>query len=543
MIVLNCILSLALFLAAESVFAISNCSSMNEAKCLKKDYRNGLEISQCEIQKKVENCDSFFQENPEAKSKERNCNQVVQCTNYLKLKDYGASCAIGMASSIKDFSFDVYYFIVNDIKMPPEMKEREEFFNQCTSADCKRKMLGPYVGLFSKEEIEGNSGDNDKLNKLDPVNDSYLNGLSAKTLYVRLINKLKNKLEKTGGDAELANIQHVEPWSGEAINIKKRKSIDETIDSLLMSVGIKNTICYAPEVLSELRCYALMTILDPFVALKGMSVIARSAGLSAKTLKTMSASNVSLAQAKTVMSDKAALVLSDIRNFGSTSVYHRYDGIRKYPALINKIDSANMKVLRARFPKPFASVKDLENLNWKDYGGGFIKQDKIELMNSSFKNLDSEVKTSMKDAINHLNDKHSFINYMEKLNSEVVRDIEKRSIPSELDFLKKGKITEAATIRVLNQRAESNRILKMNSASQSEKQLLINEKYNLAHKVQADYLNEAFTASKITKPEKLWSFLSTKEGGGYWSPLLDSSKRNSLSHLEFIKTMTKLYTK
>ncbi|WP_413287594.1 hypothetical protein [Bdellovibrio sp. HCB337] len=248
---------------------------------------------QCELELKTANCDLWYEKNPTAAVNGRSCTTLAVCPTPTSLSDFTTTCSAEVWQANVDFAAAIIEFVATDIKKTPEMKAREEYFNKCKTAECKKEMLGPYVGLFTKEEIEGHPFDRNVRDPNDPANANYLNGLSAETLYRKLLVKLKKQAADKTLDAPF-----VEPWSeNEAVSLKPH-SVNEMIDGVLADMGIANSVCYDPVVVAKMRCYALAIVLDPFVATKGITAISKLAGLTEKAVNGVKAGR-SIVQAKT----------------------------------------------------------------------------------------------------------------------------------------------------------------------------------------------------------------------------------------------------
>lgn len=230
---------------------------------------------QCEIELKAADCDAWYEKNPAAAVNGRSCTTLAVCPAPTSISDFAKMCSAEVWKANVDFAV----VVITDIKKTPEMKDREEYFNKCQTAECKRKMLGPYVGLFTKEEIEGHPFDRNVRDPNDPANGTFLNGLSAETLYRQLLVKLKKRV----ADKTLEE-PFIEPWSEkEAVSLKP-KSVNDMVDGVLADMGITNSVCYDPAVVAKMRCYALSIVLDPFVAIKGIAAISKLAGLTEKAV-------------------------------------------------------------------------------------------------------------------------------------------------------------------------------------------------------------------------------------------------------------------
>jgi len=554
-------LSLSFLLFTPLANAAGFCAAMISHKCVPRDKNQELYIQTCETEMKAANCEKFYQENPEAGKTPRNCEQHAVCLNHGKLQDYGGACLSAIGSNLKDLGVGAYHFVVDEVKMTPDMSAREEYFKQCTSLECKRELLGPYVGLFKNEDLTGQPYDK-KLYPDDPLYKNYLEGKSAKTLYHELLTKLQKKFENKTLDEPF-----IEPWSGEEAKFEEPKSLNEMIDGVLEKSGVHNTACYTREALAEMRCYALMTLVDPFVVVKSMSAIARIAGLSARGVAKLPKTLDEIKRLKEVASKKAAELKTSISKYGSNSVYHRYSQLREYPELIKNIDLANNQTLKARFPKQVANVKDMENLEWQQYSGNFVKKGEAEKLGAQFKELDPEIQSSIHGVFNKMNNKHTYIDYMEKLNSEAVAEIKRAGIPRELEYLKKkGKVSENAYLRALAKRAESrgqtnlsglepNEIGELaaprqirNSRSEIDLGPQVNRPYNnerrnITHLMQEDYVADVVHESTNGKPQKFWNFLDSKQGHNYWVPLFDSTHRSSLTNPAVTSRLSHSYSK
>ncbi|WP_413574858.1 hypothetical protein ACLVWU_11520 [Bdellovibrio sp. HCB290] len=215
-------------------------------------------VGTCKTQMKNARCEQWFQDHPQAQAKARSCDPVKVCTMPMLVKKYAEKCSEGVWNSSVDFVKGTIDFVIGDKSLPPDVKAREEFFKSCTSAECKIQMLGPYADLFSPEEIVG-SPNTRGLDPADVVNQVYLNGYSAKTLYRKLLTKLRERAQSGS-----TNDVFIEPWSGRPA--AKARSVDDLIDEVLTAAGLQNTACFDPEALVEARCYALATVLDPLTA-------------------------------------------------------------------------------------------------------------------------------------------------------------------------------------------------------------------------------------------------------------------------------------
>lgn len=231
----------------------------------------------CHVEMKQAGCEELANKQPQLikENKLRNCETEPVCETTTSLSDYTKACVSNWAGAWGDLAKALWHLLLNDPKMSPEIAEREKFFAECTTVQCKREMLGPYADLFSKEEIEGNPYDRNVMNAQDPMNANHLQGLSAKVLYQKLRERLFQKM-KTG----TLDQPPLDPWSKKPM--QPLPSIDAMIEKVLQKAGVSHGACYDPVVLWEMRCYALFTVLDPLLVAGGISKIARLAGTTAK---------------------------------------------------------------------------------------------------------------------------------------------------------------------------------------------------------------------------------------------------------------------
>jgi hypothetical protein len=249
-----------MFFMVSFAFADSKyCQSVNRDACTRLTSEQELKQNMCEVEKKQAGCEEFYKNNPNvlSENKARDCNVVALCPITDSLKDYTKACLSNAAGAWGDMLAGLYQMVAGKIELSNETKQREVFFANCQSATCKRSMLGPYADLFKQEEIEGHANDKN-LDPKDPANQNYLQGLSAKVLYKKLLERISQKM-KQGTLSQPV----LEPWSGQPA--KPLKTIDEAINATLAKLGIKSTACYDPAVLAEMRCYALFSVLDPLL--------------------------------------------------------------------------------------------------------------------------------------------------------------------------------------------------------------------------------------------------------------------------------------
>jgi len=267
------VLGISLLFAHQFAFAegASSCQMQSKSMCVPLTKEQELSANLCRIEMKEAKCEEFYKSHPDlGKDKQRDCDLVASCSTSEKLTDYTKACLENWASAWGDMLAGIYHILANDINLSSETKAREEFFANCTTPACKRSMLGPYADLFSKEEIEGQPFDK-KLYPEDSVYHAHLQGLSAKVLYKKLLDRISQKVKVGTLDQPI-----LEPWSGKPG--KPLKTVQQMIENALSKMGIKNTVCYNPVVLSEMRCYALFSVLDPLLFVGAAQKVAMLSG-------------------------------------------------------------------------------------------------------------------------------------------------------------------------------------------------------------------------------------------------------------------------
>jgi hypothetical protein len=483
-------------------------------------------IELCKAEMKAGNCEGWFDLHPDAVAKARHCESQATCPMPTRLKEYALGCVDGSADGVIAKATAIVRFVVHDYKKMPDMVERDDYFNRCTDTECKYAMLGPYAQSFSKIEIEGCKNlppetigceGVDKLNPDDPVNQSKLKGLTAAVLYRKLLEKLRIQAEnKSMSDA------FIEPWSGNPA--APTQSIDDLIAGVLGKAGIHNTACYDPVALWEMRCFALAMVLDPLaLTAAGLANISKLAGLSKAVVKSIPYDVKQL----------AAMPGRSIKAFARSSVKTRFPIFEKYPALTKRIDGANSKILK-EWP-------GTNHVTQSDLGKQAAKYAKLPepLIQQRLKDLDPEITSAMVGVQQRLNDNNAFANYMEKLSADAVANIEKRGVPSELTALQKGEISSDATLRVLIERAQKRDegVFSAKPSSNVEfreavKQGPFLDHFFMAdgshgistHLIQRDFVSDVVNNATKGQPEKFWSYLGTKKGVTFWTPLFDSGE-------------------
>jgi len=565
---------LLLFLTSSLASAVSLCDIKILNDCSNWDATTDFLNSQCEVAKSAANCNELYMNNP--KVKQRSCRTSVSCPSSVSFAENFLSCRQAQIEVFGDALKGVGNFLMVETEMPPEMAERESFFRNCTTPQCKRDMLGPYANLFTKEEIEGHPFDRNVRDPNDPANAVMLQGLSAKTLYSELLIKLKKNFKNKTMEEPF-----LEPWSGATVDINKKKSFEDLINTILQKAGVKNTICYSPEVVAEMRCYAINIIIDPLMILKGVSAIARAAQLARPAEQVLEA--IKATEQVEVVSKVKKIEIKPPEPFfskaslpevvpGSASI--RNATIARYPGVARKVDAANVYTRSLEFPAP---IKNLEDVDWSEYTKAGLSN--METMNlpKKLEKMTPEVKSAIKGVMNKMNDPESFISYMDDLTADTILNIEKRGKKTELDALKEGTIPQNAVLRVLVQRAKDrgrgnistivdSRQIKHTTKRKPNKnhdafreaiaqgaffdKFFQNAQHTMSsHFLQQDYVADVINTSTKGNPQKFWDYLGSKQGVHYWVPLFDSSYKAgietqvSLTRPETTAVLVRRYTR
>lgn len=228
-------------------------------------------VELCKAEMKAANCDQWFSENPTAILKARNCERLATCPLPTKISDLAVACLSAGYDSAVDIGVGVIQFVAG-VSMSVDLKAREQFFENCRTAQCKRDMLGPYADLFTKKEIEGVwDVKGDGSGNLEGQNQA--SGLSAKVLYRKLLEKLRQRAKNKS-----IHEKFIQPWSGQPA--APAHSMDELITQTLAKAGVHKPVCYDPAIVAEMWCYAAGLVLNPIIAVKVLPKIAELAGLS-----------------------------------------------------------------------------------------------------------------------------------------------------------------------------------------------------------------------------------------------------------------------
>lgn len=231
----------------------------------------------CEIEQKSHHCEEYVKLHPELKTsgKLKTCSDISICELPAGAQAFLKTCATQMGEAWKDMAVGIFMYLTGQTGIPSEQDlAKQDFFKNCTTAECKRQMLGPFQKYFTAEEIQGHRNDKN-LNPDDLANKNYLEGYSAAILYRKLLMKLKKESQTRTLDEKF-----IEPWSGQAARLPM--SFNELIDQALQKSGITHAACFKPEVVTEMRCYALFSILDPTLAAGAALKLTRIAGLAGK---------------------------------------------------------------------------------------------------------------------------------------------------------------------------------------------------------------------------------------------------------------------
>jgi hypothetical protein len=235
-------------------------------------YGTFEEVTQkvCRTEFEENGCAALLLQNPSLQGKIKNCDFPQQCATPLSMKEFGKVCYASFKDSWMDLAKGIAGFLFGNQSLSETLKKREVFFNSCNTTACKYEMLGPFASMFTKTEIEG-AEDKSKLDTRDPVLQNARNGLSAATLYRKLLLKLKAQ-----NDHGLLKDKFIEPWSGQAAKLPR--SFEELMSSMLTKMGVTHSACFDPAVVAEMRCYAFFSVLDPTVLMSGAIKIASLSG-------------------------------------------------------------------------------------------------------------------------------------------------------------------------------------------------------------------------------------------------------------------------
>jgi hypothetical protein len=348
--------------------------------CLKPTPEQELAANLCRVEMKDANCDDFYKNNPDVQEekKGRDCDQLVTCSMPPELNDYTKACLENWAGAWGDIAKGIYQIAFGDVTVSPAIKDREKFFAECVTAECKRAMLGPYQDSFTKEEIEGSPYDRKFFDPNDPVNGNHVQGLSAKALYIKLLQRLSRKIKHGRLDQPL-----IEPWSG--MPAKALPVASEMIDEALKKMGVSHAACYDPIVLTQMRCYALFTVLDPLLVMGGVKAF-RIAG---RSLEKSLAEDALRAEAKdkikseVLEAEKAAKLLQESKKAAREA--HSDSAIdAKIKKYTSKYDQRVIK-LANKNADPVAEF-------WKDVGIKIDKKGNLDLNHAEVaQNIDSKV--------------------------------------------------------------------------------------------------------------------------------------------------------
>jgi hypothetical protein len=257
--------------SADSTLLASLCQKTPLRSCTLQPVPTMIRNLVDECQREVAVCES------EGFKPQRTCTEVTVCSPPPGLTEYAKVCAKNMGGAWLDTVKGLW------ADTPKELIARETYFKSCVSLSCKKNSLGPAIGLFSDLELQGHRQELKKLN-LDPniceqghaamlryvpvEKVPYYCGASASALYRMIPQRLGPRDSYT------------DPWPGGVTHtgqeLKNALSLRKLLDEVLKKqLGLAHEECYDPLTLAELRCYAVFTIVDPFLA----------AALSSKALK------------------------------------------------------------------------------------------------------------------------------------------------------------------------------------------------------------------------------------------------------------------
>jgi hypothetical protein len=349
------ILFFTLFSESQS---IANFCPSAQDQCVPLTESQRLTADMCQAEMKTAGCDEFIKSHPDLvrENKMRDCDKSASCPPPFKILDYTKACLTNWGGAWKDLAMGPFQFLTGEIKMSPEIAEREKFFRECTTAACKREMLGSFADLFENEEIEGHVKDKN-LDPKDPANQNYLQGLSAKVLYNKLQERLREKMKNGTLEQPL-----IEPWSNKPMKI--RLTAEEKINQALQKMGVQKTACYDPTILAEMRCYALFSILDPLMFAGAALKVARLSGrgLEKAALKGAELERAELAENAVILGKKQSKVAA-LKAHSNSDTNHK---IENY---INDNGSDYVKAANEN--------SDLATENWKSAGIKIDKTGKI----------------------------------------------------------------------------------------------------------------------------------------------------------------------
>ncbi|HMN68692.1 MAG TPA: hypothetical protein PKC28_09140 [Bdellovibrionales bacterium] len=255
-----------------------------QRNCMPLTAREQAAAELCRAEMKAAGCDEWEKTSPHRGAK-RNCDLQVTCPESQIIKDNFKICAKLVPQAWKENLEDLYNVIFGEHKTDPKIVAEQDYLRNCVTPDCKRKMLGPHVALFTKEEIEGHPNDG-TIDPGDPANQNYLQGFSASTLHHTLLRRLRDRLKDKRMDQPF-----YEPWSGEIgkplrtlqeTKEAAQKSFHDMVDDTLRKMGVDRPTCYDPMALAILRCHAGGATIDPTILLGATAKAAAILGVASK---------------------------------------------------------------------------------------------------------------------------------------------------------------------------------------------------------------------------------------------------------------------
>lgn len=78
------------------------CESREQSLCPPLSAQQNTKKDLCEIEKKVNHCDEWFELHPEAALNARRCESFASCPMPTRLKEYAEACSAGILNSAVD---------------------------------------------------------------------------------------------------------------------------------------------------------------------------------------------------------------------------------------------------------------------------------------------------------------------------------------------------------------------------------------------------------------------------------------------------------
>ncbi len=284
----------ATLLLVEHGFAYQLCPAVVVDSCHDQPAHIQAAIAACEMEVKTNQCEKVAKLLP--KESLRDCRKFYTCHHAARAASWRVRCSKAMVESLGDQFSGLWQLVlsfgqavVSPARMTPEMLARQAQLEECTTVDCKEKLLGPHRHLFRQEEIEGNIAAcrARNLHPDDPANKTYCRGMSAAVLYRQLLLRVRQRQLAGENDPPV-----IEPWSGREAKLLKTDSeikdnINAAVEAVLVKAGVTHRACIDPMVLNEMECYAFFSIIDPISAGVAVGKVARLAGAVSDTSKSL----------------------------------------------------------------------------------------------------------------------------------------------------------------------------------------------------------------------------------------------------------------